>query len=116
MSNHYEKLIAKLQKKLSKMWIKNQVLKIALKRTNEGGERDNDQRERLMNTIRRFIQNRKEIVELCQSPSPPEFRECSVCSAKSGSPTLCNACITNRAGMSEQNQLLRQIIKKCEEE
>jgi len=38
----------------------------------------------------------------------PEFAECAECAAKSGSPTLCRACLHNRA-------TINQLRAECEE-
>ena len=41
----------------------------------------------------------------------PEFAECAICAAKPGSPTLCPACLHNRATINELRAERAALIK-----
>lgn len=47
-------------------------------------------------------------------PEPAQFKECATCAAKTGSPTLCQACLYNRALVNSLQGEIRRLRKAWE--
>ncbi len=42
------------------------------------------------------------------------FRECEICAAKPGSPTLCQSCLNNRSALEDRDVMIGDLRRKME--